>query len=279
MTLFNIDLNQCPRNAIRAAVAVFLLAHAWVQPLLAEGASGSDLHSFRWKLRGSAWFALVAGDFETNTRLGNKTKVNANDDLEYTQPYISAQFEGALRHGRHDFWVVTTIFNEKEQGQFNRDFEFDDVIFPLSVPFETKLELVDVNFRYGYSVRTIEEDGYRIGPYVGLSYTEFTFSGQVTKRPIKGEYEDTFPVPTFGAYGEIPYGKTLLSANLGGIWFESGDFEGLGFRGQLSATYRFRENLGLYGGLYAMYVDLDFKDEKLDDLILWGPNIGLELRF
>ncbi|MGR9093117.1 MAG: hypothetical protein ACU85U_21305 [Gammaproteobacteria bacterium] len=80
-------------------------------------------------------------------------------------------------------------------------------------------------------------------------------------------------------YGEVPFGKTLIAADLWGIWRKSGDFEGVGLRGQLSATYRFRDNLGLYAGLYAMYVDLDFKDEKLDDLILWGPNLGLELPF
>ncbi|MGR9093118.1 MAG: hypothetical protein ACU85U_21310 [Gammaproteobacteria bacterium] len=172
MTRFDISPIRHSLKMMSVAVAALLFSYSWPARLWAEDANVGnhhDLHSFRWKLRGSAWFALVAGDFETRNRLDNKLKVDARDDLEFTEPYITGQFEGAFRHERHDFSVVATIFDEREQGLFDRDFEFADVIFPVSVPFETELEITDISFRYAYALRDVENDGYRVGPHVGIS--------------------------------------------------------------------------------------------------------------
>jgi hypothetical protein len=112
-----------------------------------------------------------------------------------------------------------------------------------------------------------------------VSYTDFEFAGSIPGTSLADSYDDTFPIPTFGAYAEVPWDKALISSSIGGIWFESGNFEGTGIRAEVAATYRFNKNIGLYGGVYLMYVDLDLKNEKLDDFLFWGPNIGLEFRF
>ncbi len=218
---------------------------------------------------------MIDGDFETRNRFGNKVSADLHDDLDYDEPYITPQFEAGFRYNKHDFWVVATLIDERESTVLPFSIEFDDII----IPFTSDIEITDINFRYGYAFRTMEENGYRLGPYIGVSYTDFEFQGGVPNTPLADSYEDTFPIPTFGAYTEVPWGKTLIAGSVGGIWFESGNFEGLGFRGELSATYRFHENVGLFAGLYAMYVDLDLKKQDINDMFFWGPNVGLEFRF
>ena len=40
------------------------------------------------------------------------------------------------------------------------------------------------------------------------------------------------------------------------------------------------DNVGFFAGLQAIYADLDLGgNEEIDDLLLWGPAVGLELRF
>ena len=273
-----------PAVSLALTVTVFLVGFGWSGSVAAEPEAQSavkdSIHSHRWRLRGSAWFAMLDGDFETRNRFGNKVSLDLSSDLDYDEPYITPQFEGGFRYNKHDFWVVATLLDEGEKAVLPFSFDFDDVTIPVNVPFTSDVEFTDINFRYGYAFRTIEDHGYRLGPYVGVSYTDFEFKGGVRNRPaLQDSYDDTFPIPTFGAYTEIPWDKTLIAASIGGIWFESGDFEGIGIRGELSATYRFHENVGLFAGLYAMYIDLDLKKQDINDLILWGPNVGLELRF
>lgn len=262
--------------------AVCLSGAGLSMPASAEGDAASsgydDPHAFRWKIRGSAWFAMMEGDFETRNRLNNKVSFSS-EDLDYDEPYITPQFEAAFRYKKHDFWVVGTLFDEGETTRLGVEFEFDDITIPISVPFQSDLDVTDINFRYGYAFRTIEENGYRLGPYIGVSYTDFEFAGGIPGTSIGGSYDDTFPIPTFGAYAEVPWGKALISSSIGGIWFESGNFEGAGLRAEIAGTYRFHKNVGLYAGVYLMYVDIELKKQKLDDFLLWGPNVGLEFRF
>ncbi len=92
-------------------------------------------------------------------------------------------------------------------------------------------------------------------------------------------FEDTLPIPTIGVHGEVPYGNFLYSAQFGGFYFDSSGFEGTGLRAQAGVTWRPYDNVGFFAGLSAIYADLEFKNEELDDLIIWGPAVGVEFRF
>lgn len=272
-----------PAVSLALAASVFFVGIGWCRsvPATPDVRSVDDytLHTHRWRLRGAAWFAMTAGDFESRGRSGNKVSLNLPGDLDYDEPYITPQIEAGFRYRNHDFWVVATVFDQGETTVLPFAFDFDDVTIPVNVPFSSDIEITDINFRYGYALRTMQENGYRLGPYIGVSYTNFEFEGGVIDTTLRDSYDETFPVPTFGAYAEIPWGKTLLAGSAGGIWFESGDFEGLGFRGELSAVYRLQQNLGLFAGLYAMYIDLELKKQDINDMFFWGPKVGIELRF
>jgi hypothetical protein len=85
--------------------------------------------------------------------------LNAEDDLDYDEPYITPQFEAGFRYKRHDLWVVGTFFNEGETTRLGTEFEFNDITIPISVPFRSDIEVTDINFRYGYAFRTLVENG------------------------------------------------------------------------------------------------------------------------
>ena len=72
--------------------------------------------------------------------------------MTYTTPLV----EGNFRSGKHDFWVVGTIFDESETVSVGASFEFEDEIISFGTDFDSSLEITDVNFRYGYSFKTFD---------------------------------------------------------------------------------------------------------------------------
>lgn len=87
------------------------------------------------------------------------------------------------------------------------------------------------------------------------------------------------PIPAIGISAEVPYGNILFSTQIGAFYFASGNFEGLGIRAIAGAVWRPYDPVGFFAGLKAIYVDLELKNEVVDNLTLWGPAVGLEFRF
>jgi hypothetical protein len=87
------------------------------------------------------------------------------------------------------------------------------------------------------------------------------------------------PIPTIGVSAEVPYGNFLFSTQIGAFYFDSGNFEGLGIPAVAGAVWRPYDHVGFFAGLKAIYVDLELKNETIDDLTLWGSAVGLEFRF
>lgn len=243
------------------------------------------MHNYTAKLRGSAWFTFVDGEVQGERPVsGGNVAVQFDSDLGYDDPYPTAIIEGAYRQKRHDFWIVGSRFDESETAPIDFTFEIDDKIFDFGGDVTSKAELTDINFRYGYSFYTFENDGFRFGPTVAVSYTEFDI--ELREIAVAGisipaiwQYDDQVPIPTIGMHLEIPYGEFVFVGQLGGFYFEADNFEGTGIRAELSATWRPYEHVGFYAGFYSMYADLKLKNEEIDDLLLFGPSIGIELRF
>ncbi len=110
-----------------------------------------------------------------------------------------------------------------------------------------------------------------------MAVTELTIAGIPTGSRFS--FEETLPIPTIGVHAEIPHGNFLYSAQFGGFYFDSGNFEGTGIRAEAGVTWRPYDHVGLFAGLNAIYADLELKNEAIDDLILWGPAVGVEFRF
>ncbi len=241
-------------------------------------------HDYTARLRPAAWFVFVEGEYETVTSLGTSVSVTIDGDLGYNDPYPTFAGEASVRWGKHDFWITGVAFDQSESARINVEFQIEGETFDVGGVVDSEASLTDVNFRYGYSFFEFEEDGFRLGPTVAVSYTNLSFD--VTELTIAGiptgtrlTFEETLPVPTIGFHAEVPYGDFLYSAQLGGFYFEISDIEATGIRAEAGVTWRPYDHIGFFAGLNAVYVDLEFDDEKINDLLFWGPAVGLELRF
>jgi len=247
--------------------------------------SAYAIHDYTAKIRASVWFTFVDGEIETDRPVdGRRVGIELDGDLGYDDPYPTYAIEAAFRHNRHDFWITGTRFDEGETAPIGVTFTIGDQVFETGGKVKTKAELTDVDFRYGYSFYTYEEDGFRFGPTIAVSYTKFDVKvKEITISDISlaadWSLEEETPVPTIGLNLEIPYNEFLFTGRIGGFYFDADDIEGTGVRSELSATWRPYENVGFYAGFYAFYADLELKNEDIDDLLLYGPSVGIELRF
>lgn len=287
--LFSAYRNRSKLIAASIVCSLFITSLAWA----ADGTKGSETtdkkgeystHDYKMRFRPAVWTVFVEGEFETVTSLGNDVAVALDGDLGYDDPYPTFQGEASFRRGRHDFWITGAYFDQSESAPINVEFTIRDEVFDLNGTVESEATLTDINFRYGYSFFDFENDGFRLGPTVAVSYTDI--SVEITELTIAGiptgtrvSYDDTFPIPTIGAHAEVPYGNFMFSTQLGGFYVDTGDWEATGLRADAGVTWRPYDNVGFFAGLHAIYANLDLGDEEIDDLLLWGPAVGLEFRF
>jgi hypothetical protein len=282
------------RNCSKAFAAgvvccLFSTNFAWAAdetkgPEISDNKGEYSTHDYKARFRPAVWSVFVEGEFETVTSLGSDVSLTFDGDLGYDDPYPTFDGEASFRRGRHDFWITGMVFDQSESAPINVEFTVDGIDFNIGGIVDSEATITDINFTYGYSFFEFEEDGFRLGPTIALSYTDI--SVEMTELTIAGiptgarfRYEDTFPIPTIGAHAEVPYGNFLFSTQLGGFYFDAGDWEATGVRAEAGVTWRPYGKVGFFAGLKAIYADLDLGDEKIDDLLLWGPAVGLEFRF
>jgi len=241
-------------------------------------------HDYTVLVRPTAWLVFVEGKYETSGLRGESLSLKFDGDLDYDDAYPTFSGEANFRWGRHDFSIIGTLFDESEDANINASFTIGGKDFDVGGVADTKTNLTDINFRYGYSFFEFEEDGFRLGPTIAVSYTEL--SVELRELTIAGiptgtqsSWDETLPIPTIGFSAEVPYGNFLFSTQIGVFYFDSGNFEGLGIRAVAGAVWRPFDHVGFFAGLKAIYVDLELKNEVVDDLTLWGPAVGLEFRF
>ena len=245
---------------------------------------GDSVHDYTVRLRPGVWLAFVEGEYKTVTSRGRDVSITIDGDLGYDKPYETFQGEASLRWRRHDFWITGMAFDQSESAPINVEFVLDGETFNLGGSVDSEASITDINFRYGYSFFDFEKDGFRLGPTVAVSYTDISL--EVTELTVAGiptgsrlRFEDTLPVPTIGFHLEVPYNSFLFSTQFGGFYFETGDIEATGIRAEAGVTWRPYDNVGFFAGLNAIYVDMELSGEEIDDLLFWGPVIGLEIRF
>jgi hypothetical protein len=256
----------------------------------ANGAEASDgsaeysVHDYVVRLRAAVWTLFVDGGYLTQTSRGNNVSIRVDGDLGYESSYPSFNGEASLRWGRHDFWINGVLVDESEDSRLRVEFEINDEVFEIGGIVDSNVEVTDINFRYGYSFFEFEGDGFRLGPTIAVSYTRL--SAKITEISVAGiptgtrlRYEETLPIPTLGIHAEVPYGALVLSTQIGGFYADTSDFEATGIRGEVGVTWRPFRHVGLFAGLNLIYADLELSNEEIDDLVLWGPLVGLELRY
>ena len=252
--------------------------------VITDDSSKYSAHDYSARVRTSVWLVFVEGDFETENALGESVSVAIDGDLGYNDPYQSLVGDFNFRWGKHDIWITGQIFDEDETNSVDVEFEIDDEVFNVGGDVDTDISFTDYNFGYGYSFFDFEQDGFRLGPTIAVSYTNISL--KVTELTVEGipldaqfSYEETLPIPTIGLQTEVPYDNLLFSAQAGVFYFNDGDdFEGTGVRANVGVSWRPLDNLGVFAGVRTIYADVDTGRDAIDDLFLWGPTLGLEFR-
>ncbi len=278
-------LTLCLMIAIVTSVSLTQTAFATGKGRHSEAA----WHDYTYRFSAGLWFSRVYGAYVAKQVTGgllsdDDIKVKVDDDLGYDNTYTSADISAAYRTGKHDFWIVGRHFSQDERRRIDFSFEVDGEVFEAGNSIATDITITDVDLRYGYSFYTFEEDGFRLGPVVALSYTNFEFElvdVEIlnTPIPVRWKFSQAAPVPTIGVRYEVPYRQFLFVAQAGGLYFDFDELSGKGLRAELTATWRPWRHVGFYAGLSAMYVDLSLRDEDIDDFTLFGPSVGVEVRF
>lgn len=268
---------------------LFVASFAWAADTsddteVADGKGEYSAHDYVVRFRAGVWTVLVDGGYETETSTGSNVSIRVDGDLGYDDSYPTFNGEASLRWGRHDLWINGTLFDESEDRRVQVEFEINGEVFEIGGILDSDVEITDINFRYGYSFFEFEEDGFRLGPTIAVSYTKL--SAKITEITIAGvpsgtrfSFEETLPIPTLGIHAEIPYENFVLSTQIGGFYAETGDFEATGIRAEVGVSWRPFRHVGFFAGLNLIYADLELSQEEIDDLVLWGPLIGLELRY
>lgn len=274
----------------RALVLPLLLLAVTVpatKALSADDAATNEyaIHNYTVKLRAAVWGVSVDGGIGAQDPI-NRDPFTAqiDDDFGYDGFYPTFHGEAAFRYKRHDFKIIGTHFNEDESAPINVSFEIEGGVFDVGGEIKTEIVFTDINFRYGYSFFTYEENGFRLGPTLGVSYTRVEIDllelqvGGIGV-PASEDFSEEVPVPELGLNVEVPWGPVLLSGQAGGFYYDSDAFSAKGLRTELSATWRPYDNLGIYFGLNATYIDIELRKEDINDVWLWGPAVGVEVRF
>lgn len=279
--------NFCFRSA-KPLLMISFLCSIW--PITVADANENtigkyDIHTYSVKLRAAVWAAQATGEIQTR-RIGSGEGIGVEIDnnLGYDSFYPTFHGEAEFRRNRHSFRLIGYNFDESETAPIAASFNLGGRQFDVGGSVRTSLKLTDINFRYGYSIFTFEESGFRLGPTLALGYMHIDFELSELQimgvgTPAQFQFNETAPVPGIGLNAEIPWGPVLLSGQVGGIFYDSSDFSVKGLRSELSATWRLHETIGLYFGVKANYVDVEFRREEIDDVWFWGPAIGLEFRF
>ena len=267
---------------VDAAFATFILlipcslpAHAG-QP---EGIRTASPHEYTVAIRPAVWIIFVDGEIADEGPQGNAVQVSLDDDLGFKDPYPSFLGEANLRLGGHDFWITGMLLNEIETTDIDVTFNIDDTIFDFGNSVKSNIDITDINFRYGYSPFSFEEDGFRFGPTIAVSYTKVDVKVTEKESGMSESITEEFPVPTIGVHGEIPIDNIIFIGSISGFYFKANNFEGLGLRTNVNITWRPLENFGIFAGINAILADITIKDTDIDDVLLWGPFAGVELRF
>jgi hypothetical protein len=237
-------------------------------------------HDYTVSLRGGAWITWVDGEVkDTSGRApSGANSISIDDDLGFDDATVQVGGSGNLRLGRHDFWVTGFSYDESENERVVKSLDFGDISVSADRRVVTDLDFVDVNFRYGYSFFTFEEDGFRLGPTLAVSYTSVDIELADVATGESEDIDETFPAPTVGLYGEVPLGDFVLEANVAGVYIEAGSFDGWGLRAGATAVWRPIDYLGLFAGFNMIYTEISLSNEDIDAAI-FGPLVGLEVRF
>lgn len=228
-------------------------------------AAGDSPHVYKFNLRGAAWISSLQGDV---------SGFGVSDfNLDDFQP--GANVSAALRLGKHDLLARFRYYGN--------DGSDSDTVLGVPVRLDSEFDLYTLDIRYAYSFWTIEDDGFRFGPGLGISVIFPDFKFQEAATGFRSSFDTTVPAPTIRLRGEVPIWRDILfDADVGAFYLPpvgSQDLEGFVFEIESNFVWRPFERFGFFAGISWFHIDAE-DDRSVDfDLDLIGPQFGAEVRF
>ena len=189
--------------------------------------------------------------------------------------------EANLRLGKHDFWIQGQTWEVDNTATVSRTITIGDDTFPVSAVLDSEFSIDYVYGRYGYSFKTVEEDGYRLGLNLTVGYMEFDLDTRNVATGASGGVNEDTPFPGIGMHIEKPLSflrDTTFQGSLSGMYIDVGSVEGWVLDAYAGAVWRPHKNWGAFLGLN--YDQTDLEISRYDaDLTLWGVTSGVEFRF
>lgn len=232
-------------------------------------------HDYVINLRVAPWLAQPGG----NATLGSLgTEVDLQDDLGIDDYDVHPSGSANLRLGRHDIWIDALVIDISASDVVQRTITFGSLTVPVNRSVRSDIELQLYDFRYGYSFFDLKQDGFRLGPTLGVAYLDFDVKVTDQVAGTSDSFSESVPIPRIGLQGSVPFGSFDFAAKFSGLYVEFGDFEGYSIEGDVSVAWRPLRNFGLVGGYPAISTDIEFKSDNFN-LTFQGPYFGAELRF
>ena len=130
---------------------------------------------------------------------------------------------------------------------------------------------------------TIEDNGFRFGPGVGISLLFPDFKFREVTSGLRFSFDSVVPAPTIRLRGEVPIWRDFLfDADLGAFYLPpigDLDFRGWVFEIESNIVWRPFDNFGIFAGLNWFHIGATDDDDIDFNFDLIGPQFGAEFRF
>ena len=250
----------------------------------------SNLLTQRFTLMAGGYFSFSATEIQLNNRRLNQdgTNVDLENDLGLdsfvAKPYGEARWR---INPKNRIELEFLALDRDGDAQASRQLSIGDLVVPIGVTVDSKVDLALARLTYGYSF--INDGKTELGVLVGAHVANVDYNVSVTGSAgqiggVTSSGSDfTTPLPHVGVLGGFAVSDDLvLNARLIGFYLEIDDYSGWLLEADAKVTYMIWENLGVGVGARYFRFNLDGNSSRFDgtlDFRFVGPTAFAVIAF
>lgn len=261
-----------------AIIYLTLIASLFVTPVIAEEHQSRDERTPEVVGGEFSFWLISTSDIQLKSDLGAEigTLVDLEKALGVDETIGAFEFTGWIRLlKRHRLIFGFVPFRFDGEATISDSITFSGATFSISETVTTDFEINWFNVFYEFDL--IYNDFGILGLRVGAEV--FDVNASLTSSLISVDASADAAAPAVGVYGEFYITPTLaFEGKLDGFVIDIGDVDLTIFDAKAGLRYDFSENIGLYGGIHWLSIDITV-DEDSADVDAFGPFISGSVRF
>ncbi len=273
---------QPPRDTSIVALApntmtAFAAANAYPLTTTLQDADETPSAGFV-NIRPLIWLPQIEGDVSLQNVFDLATSLDFEADLGVSD--FETIFLGELNFnlGRHNFRVSGFSLASAGRQLADQVITFGDLTIPLGDLIRTDIDLDNITVQYGFSLFSIEDNGFQLGTMAGVDYYHLAASLLVEGTSLQDTIDEHIPIPTAGIHFELPIDDFLISADVAGLYISIQDIDVSFIDASATIGWRPINTFGVFAGY--RFIGLDATNGTFDfDATLSGPFVGGEIRF